>query len=89
MVVEPRPANRAVATRWMEALVDQGQTYRMIEVVGTSPSSIDEAIQNGIADAGKDGGDLNWFEVREIRGYIDDDKVGWYQVRMAVGSRAK
>jgi len=89
MVYEPCPDNRAAAARRMEALVDQGQTYRMIELVGTSTTSIEEAIQNGIADARQDGRDLNWFEAREIRGFIEDDKVGWYQVRMAIGSHPK
>lgn len=67
--------------------MDQGQTYRLTELVGTSQNSVEEAIQNGIADAREDGRKLDWFEVREIRGYIDDEQVGWYQVRMAVGSR--
>lgn len=67
--------------------MDQGQTYRMLELVGTSPSSIEEAIQNGVTDARENGRKLDWFEVREIRGFIDDDQVGWYQVRLAIGSR--
>lgn len=67
--------------------MDQSQTYRMTELVGTSSSSIEEAIQNGIADARESGRKLDWFEVREVRGYIEDDKVGWYQVRLAIGSR--
>lgn len=69
--------------------MDQGQTYRMTELVGTSSSSIEEAIQNGIADARESGRKLDWFEVREVRGYIQDDQVGWYQVRLAIGSRAE
>ena len=67
--------------------MDQGQTYQMTELVGTSPTSIEEAIQNGVADARQAGRKLDWFEVREIRGYIDDSKVGRYQVRLAVGHR--
>lgn len=67
--------------------MDQGQTYRMTELVGTSPDSLEDAIQNGISDAKEAGRKLDWFEVKEIRGYLEDDKVGWYQVRLAVGSR--
>ena len=67
--------------------MDQGQTYRMTEVVGTSSDSVEDAIKNGIADSRENGRRLDWFEVREIRGYIDDNEVGWYQVRMAVGHR--
>jgi flavin-binding protein dodecin len=73
----------------MEDSMDQGQTYQMTELVGTSPTSIEEAIQNGVADAQQSGRKLDWFEVREVRGYIDDNKVGWYQVRLAVGHRAE
>ncbi len=69
--------------------MDQGQTYQMTELVGTSPTSIEEAIQNGVADAQQSGRKLDWFEVREVRGYIENDKVGWYQVRLAVGHRAE
>ena len=67
--------------------MDQGQTYRMTEVVGTSSDSVEDAIKNGIADSRENDRKLDWFEVREIRGYIDDNEVGWYQVRMAVGHR--
>lgn len=69
--------------------MDQGQTYQMTELVGTSPTSIEEAIRSGVADARQPGRKLDWFEVREVRGYIEDNEVGWYQVRLAVGHRAE
>ena len=69
--------------------MDQGQTYQMTELVGTSSTSLEEAIQNGVADARQSGRKLDWFEVREIRGFIDDNQVGWYQVRLAVGHRSE
>ena len=69
--------------------MDQGQTYQMTELVGTSSNSLEEAIQNGVADARQSGRKLDWFEVREIRGFIDDNQVGWYQVRLAVGHRGE
>jgi len=71
----------------METRMDQGQTYQMTELVGTSPTSLEEAIQNGVADAQASGRKLEWFEVRELRGFIKDGEVGWYQVRLAVGHR--
>ena len=65
--------------------MEPGKTYQVTEVVGTSSEGIDQAIQQGVADAGTAGRKLDWFEVREVRGYIEDGKVGWYQVRMGVG----
>ena len=67
--------------------MDKGTTYRIEEVVGTSSESIEQAIESGVADAGAAGRKLDWFEVREVRGQIEDGKVAWFQVRMGVGYR--
>lgn len=67
--------------------MDQGATYRIEEVVGTSSESVEQAIASGVADAGAPGRKLDWFEVREVRGQIAEGKVAWYQVRMGVGYR--
>jgi len=69
--------------------MDKGTTYRIEEVVGTSSESIEQAIESGVADAGASGRKLDWFEVREVRGQIEDGKVAWFQVRMGVGYRAE
>ncbi len=66
---------------------DQGRTYRIVELVGTSPDSIESAIQNGIASAAEAVDTLDWFEVREVRGRIENQQVAWYQVKMGVGYR--
>jgi flavin-binding protein dodecin len=73
----------------MEERMDQGQTYRMTELVGTSPNSVEDAIQNGVADAKEAGRKLDWFEVKEIRGRIEGSGVGWYQVKLGVGFRVE
>jgi flavin-binding protein dodecin len=49
------------------------------EVVGTSTESIQKAVRNGIARASKALGNLDWFEVTEIRGHIVDGDVGTFR----------
>ncbi|MGY4532220.1 flavin-binding protein dodecin [Pseudomonas sp. TE3786] len=63
------------------------RTYKLIEIVGSSPSSIEEAIQSALAEAAKTVRNLDWFEVLETRGHIVDGKVGHYQVTLKVGFR--
>jgi hypothetical protein len=62
-------------------------TYRVTEIVGTSPDSIQQAIRNGVARASKTLRNLDWFETTEIRGQIIDGDVAHFQVTMKVGFR--
>ena len=62
-------------------------TYKITEIVGSSPSGIDDAIRNGVGRAAKTLRNLDWFEVTDIRGAFSDGEVGWYQVTMKVGFR--
>jgi flavin-binding protein dodecin len=61
--------------------------YKVIELVGSSPNSTDEAIRNAVSRASKTLTHLDWFEVVETRGHIVDGKVGHYQVVLKVGFR--
>lgn len=63
------------------------RTYRVTEIVGTSPDGVDAAITNGIGRAAQTLRHLDWFEVTEIRGQIVADRVEHYQVGMKVGFR--
>jgi dodecin len=63
------------------------RTYKVTEIVGTSTDSVQQAIRNGIARAGKTIRNLDWFEVTEIRGWIDDGELQHFQVGMKVGFR--
>lgn len=63
------------------------RTYRLSEIVGTSPDGIDQAIRNGIERASRTLRHLDWFEVTQIRGYIDDGSVAHVQVGLKVGFR--
>lgn len=62
-------------------------TYKITEIVGSSPAGIDDAIRNGIGRAAKTLRGLDWFEVTDIRGALSDGEVGWFQVTMKVGFR--
>jgi flavin-binding protein dodecin len=63
------------------------RTYRVTEIVGTSPESVDAAIRNGLRRAGETLRHLDWFEVIEVRGQIVDGEVAHYQVGLKVGFR--
>ena len=59
--------------------------YKKIELVGSSPDSIEGAIRNAIETAGETLRHLRWFEVVETRGHIENGKVEHYQVTVKVG----
>jgi dodecin len=63
------------------------RTYRVTEIVGTSPEGVDEAVRNGISRAGQTLRHLDWFEVIGVRGQIKDGAVEHFQVTMKVGFR--
>jgi flavin-binding protein dodecin len=63
------------------------RTYRITEIVGTSPEGIDDAIRNGVRRAGQTLRHLDWFEVTEVRGQIVDGDVQHFQVGMKLGFR--
>jgi flavin-binding protein dodecin len=62
-------------------------TYKKIEIVGSSKISIENAIENALAECSKSVRNLDWFEVMETRGHIAEGKVGHYQVTLKVGFR--
>jgi flavin-binding protein dodecin len=63
------------------------RTYRITELVGTSPDSIENAIRSGIARASATLRHIDWFEVTESRGYVRDGALDHYQVGMKLGFR--
>jgi dodecin len=63
------------------------RTYRVTEIVGTSPDSIEAAVSNALRRAGQTLRHLDWFEVTEIRGQVEAGGVAHYQVGMKVGFR--
>ena len=63
------------------------RTYRVTEVVGTSPQGIDDAIHNAVKRASRTLRHLDWFEVTQIRGHVVDDEVEHFQVGLKLGFR--
>jgi flavin-binding protein dodecin len=62
-------------------------TYRVTEIIGTSPDGIDAAIRSALARAQQTVRNLDWFEVTEIRGHIRDGQIEHFQVGLKVGFR--
>ena len=62
-------------------------TYRVTEIVGTSPEGTDQAIRNAIRRASETVRHLDWFEVTSVRGEIENGEVAHFQVTMKVGFR--
>ncbi len=60
-------------------------TYKLIEITGTSTTGVDEAVTNAITKASETIHNLRWFEVTEIRGDIDNNSVAHWQVTMKIG----
>lgn len=67
--------------------MSSNHTYKLIDIVGSSPTSIEDAIQSALAETAKTVRNLEWFEVAETRGHIVDGKVAHYQVTLKVGFR--
>ena len=59
--------------------------YKKIELVGSSPESIEDAVKNALAKASKSLRNLRWFEVVETRGHVENGKIGHWQVTIKVG----
>ena len=61
--------------------------YRLSEIVGSSPTSVDDAIRTGIRKAATTVRNIEWFEVGEIRGHVVDGDVAHVQVALKIGFR--
>nr|WP_294850883.1 dodecin [uncultured Sphingomonas sp.] len=63
--------------------------YKIIELVGSSPTGIEDAIQNAIARASSSVDNIRWFEVTDTRGHVENGEVSHYQVTIKVGFTVK
>lgn len=61
--------------------------YNITEIVGTSPDGIDAAITNAVQEASKTLRNLDWFEVRSVRGHLNEGSVIDWQVTVKIGFR--
>jgi flavin-binding protein dodecin len=62
-------------------------TYKIVELTGTSPDGVTEAMRAGVARASKTLRNLDWVEVGEIRGHVADGEIRHFQVTMKIGFR--
>ena len=62
-------------------------TYSISEIVGTSTEGVDDAVRNGIAKASQTLRNLDWFEVKEVRGHLEEGKIADWQVTIKLGFR--
>lgn len=67
--------------------MSDNHVYKKVEIIGSSETSIENAIENALAESAKSIENMQWFEVMETRGHIVDGKVGHYQVSLNIGFR--
>jgi flavin-binding protein dodecin len=59
--------------------------YKKIELVGSSPNGIEDAVKNALSRASKTVRNMRWFEVTETRGYLEEGGIAHWQVTLKVG----
>lgn len=59
--------------------------YKSIELTGSSKKSIEDAVENAVAKASQTIRNMRWFQVTETRGYIEKDKVAYWQITLKIG----
>ncbi|WP_153392956.1 dodecin [Ornithinicoccus halotolerans] len=64
-------------------------TYSISEIVGSSPDGVEAAVNNALSTASKTLRNMDWFEVTEIRGHLEDGKVADWQVGIKLGFRVE
>ncbi|MDB5975861.1 MAG: hypothetical protein JWR07_2621 [Nevskia sp.] len=62
-----------------------GHIYKSLELTGSSPKGIEDAVSRAIAKAAKSVHNIKWFEVTQVRGQVEKDKVAHWQVTMKLG----
>ena len=61
--------------------------YRLSEIVGSSPTSIDDAIRTAVLKASETVRNIEWFQTEEVRGHVEDGEIAHFQVRLKIGFR--
>jgi dodecin len=79
----PRPSAGSEA---LEAVMSN-HVYRLSEIVGSSPTSVDDAIRTAITKATQTVRNIEWFETQQIRGQVVDGDVAYFQVTLKIGFR--
>ena len=84
----PSTARSSAGPEALEAAMSD-HVYRLSEIVGSSPTSVDDAIRTGITKAAQTVRDIEWFEVQQVRGQVVDGEVAYYQVTLEIGFRVE
>jgi dodecin len=69
---------------WEDSFMSD-HVYKKVELIGSSPKSIEAAVENALARAKKTIRNMRWLEVTETRGHIQDGKIDHWQVAVKVG----
>jgi dodecin len=83
-ILRPRNVLARRHVQWFDALMSD-RIYKKIELVSSSPNGIEDAVNNAITRAGKTIRNMKWFEVGEVRGHLENNKVADWQVKVKVG----
>ena len=65
--------------------MSESDTYKITEIAGTSPDGVTEAMRSGVARAGQTLRNVDWIEVRSIRGHVENGEIAHFQVEMRIG----
>jgi flavin-binding protein dodecin len=65
--------------------MSEPNTYKIVEVVGTSPDGVTEAMQSGVKRAAQTLRGIDWIQVESIRGHVEGDEIAHFQVEMKIG----
>ncbi len=65
----------------------ESDTYKIVQVAGTSPEGVTEAMRSGLRRAAKTLRQVDWIEVESIRGHVEGDQIVHFQVEMKIGFR--
>ena len=73
---------------WHDAAMSN-HVYRLTEVVGSSPASVDDAIRTAVRKAAETVRNIEWFETQEVRGHVENGDVAHFQVTLKLGFRVE
>lgn len=65
--------------------MSESDTYKIVEIAGTSPDGVTEAMRAGVQRASKTLRGIDWIEVENIRGHVEDNEITHFQVEMKIG----
>jgi flavin-binding protein dodecin len=63
----------------------ESDTYKIVEIAGTSPDGVTEAMRSGVKRAASTLRGIDWIEVESIRGHVEGDQIAHFQVEMKIG----